>query len=132
MSTLRPGFRTVIGREGYDVHEVDTFVARLEAALGHRPPAITAEEVSAQRFTPVRLREGYDMAEVDEFLDKVAAELHRRRVESSGEEAPWELRPAYSGSPGANRHGSTQPAWVRVAALVALVALVGLVLAQIL
>jgi len=131
MSTLRPGFRTVIGREGYDVTEVDAFVARLEAALGQRPPAMTAEEVAAQRFTPVRVREGYEMADVDDFLEKVTAELHRRAVETSGTDAPWELRPTYSGVSGANEHGSTHPTWVRVVAIIAIVALLGLALSQV-
>ena len=131
MTTLRPGFRTVTGREGYDVEEVDAFVARLESALGRQPPAITAEEVAAQRFAPVRLRRGYDMADVDDFLDKVTAELHRRQVQASGMNAPWELSSAYAGAPGSNDHGSPYPAWVRVAAIVALVALVALAMSQV-
>src|ERR1044071_8028161 len=39
--------------------------------------ALTPEDVSNKRFTPVRLREGYDIGEVDQFLDEVEAELAR-------------------------------------------------------
>lgn len=43
---------------------------------------LTPEDVSAKRFTPVRLREGYDMSEVDQFLDEVEAELARLTKEN--------------------------------------------------
>ena len=44
--------------------------------------ALTPEDVSNKRFTPVRLREGYDMGEVDQFLDEVEAELARLTKEN--------------------------------------------------
>ena len=36
---------------------------------------VTAEQVQALRFTPVRIREGYSLGEVDAFLDRVIARL---------------------------------------------------------
>lgn len=131
-------FRIVRGREGYAMEEVDRFLDRLAGALGSRPPTMTAEQVAAQRFSPVRMGAGYDMGDVDAFLDRAATELRRRHAESA--ELPWELsavapsqgaRPGGS-HPGVREHGSSYPAWVRLAALVALVALVGLALAQVL
>ncbi|GAB3657761.1 cell wall synthesis protein Wag31 [Nocardioides korecus] len=44
--------------------------------------ALTPEDVSSKRFTPVKLREGYNMAEVDAFLDEVEAELARLLAEN--------------------------------------------------
>lgn len=141
--TESPGdFRIVRGREGYAIEEVDRFLDRLAAALGGRPPSMTAEQVAAQRFSPVRMRAGYDMGDVDAFLDRAAAELRRRHAESA--DLPWELgtagHPGRSSAgggrpaphPGPREHDSPYPAWVRMAALVALVALVGLALAQVL
>ncbi len=66
--------------------------------------ALTPEDVSNKRFTPVRLREGYDMGEVDQFLDEVEAELARLTRENSdlraklaavqsGDSAPAEAAP---------------------------------------
>lgn len=131
-------FRTVRGREGYDMEEVDRFLDRLAEALGHEPPSMTAEQVMGQRFEAVRMRMGYDMLDVDRFLDRAARELGRRHAEASG--VPWELRTASSvargatatSHPGVQEHDSTYPAWVRLAAIVALVALLGLAVAQVL
>lgn len=41
----------------------------------HLHAPITADQVDAVRFTPVRLREGYNMKEVDDYLDRVTASL---------------------------------------------------------
>ncbi len=41
-------------------------------------PLMSAEQVAAKRFTPVRFAKGYDMGEVDGFLDKVVAALQGR------------------------------------------------------
>lgn len=61
--------------------------------------ALTPQDVSNKRFTPVRLREGYDMGEVDSFLDEVEAELERLLKESADLRA--ELAAATGGAAGA-------------------------------
>ena len=67
----QPGarFALVRMREGYDVAEVDAFVARVRD--GH----VTSADARNARFTPVRLRQGYDMGEVDDYVDGLAAQL---------------------------------------------------------
>lgn len=134
MSATPADFTLVQGREGYDIEEVDRFLDRLAAALGEEPPAITAEQVMSQRFKPVRLRTGYDMQEVDAFLDRAADELRRRHAQAAG--VPWELRTAHfarqpARHPASQERDSSYPAWVRLAAIVALVALLGLAIAQV-
>jgi DivIVA domain-containing protein len=135
MSATPADFTLVQGREGYDIEEVDRFLDRLAVALGEEPPAITAEQVMSQRFKPVRLRAGYDMQEVDAFLDRAAEELRRRHAQAAG--VPWELRTASASArptdrhPASVEHDSSYPAWVRLAAIVALVALLGLAIAQV-
>lgn len=52
---------------------------------------LTAQQVTEQRFTPVRIKEGYDMGEVDRFLDQVASTL--RHLENGRLDAPGLLRP---------------------------------------
>jgi DivIVA domain-containing protein len=66
-------------RPGYQIAEVDEFVARIEATLitGTRPgQAVTAADVQAAIFGTTRLG-GYDEQVVDEALDYYAAALAR-------------------------------------------------------
>jgi len=66
-------------RPGYQIAEVDEFVARIEATLttGTRPgQAVTAADVQAAKFGTTRLG-GYDEQVVDEALDHYAAALAR-------------------------------------------------------
>ncbi len=92
--------------EGYDIAEVDAFVAKiaeryhdldyqlaryrvrvvndpdqrraLTEPVTTPSPGVTPETIDAARFTTVRLREGYDMQEVDEFLDIAKRNLQLR------------------------------------------------------
>lgn len=128
-------FRLVREGEGYDLEEVDRFLGKLADALGHEPPSMSAEQVLAERFTAVSGRAAYVMDDVDRFQQRAAEELRRRR-RLAAEEVPWELRNARPSRPaphpGAIQASSSYPAWVRLAAIVALVALLGLALAQVL
>lgn len=63
-------FKLVRWREGYDVAEVDAFVAKVEAG-----GVASSADVESVRFTPVRLRQGYEMGAVDAYLDGIAARL---------------------------------------------------------
>ncbi len=68
---LEPGarFPVVRWREGYDISEVDAFVAKVEART------VASADVETVQFTPVRIRQGYDMGAVDDYLDGVTARL---------------------------------------------------------
>lgn len=61
-----PQFSVVRWREGYDISDVDAFIAQVSAGT------VTSEDARKVRFSPTRLRPGYDMGEVDEFLDSIA------------------------------------------------------------
>lgn len=75
-------FTTVRLREGYNIDEVDAFLAEMDRALsGRLPDQALADRMTNARFTPVRLRRGYDMEEVDQHLDdlhRLASQGHRR------------------------------------------------------
>ncbi|TWD72492.1 DivIVA domain-containing protein [Kribbella amoyensis] len=79
MSGFAPLFTKVKWQEGYQMADVDEFVARLEATLEGRPTdrPVTAEDVRNVQFTPVRFREGYSVAEVDAFLEQAESALRR-------------------------------------------------------
>ncbi|HZJ07776.1 MAG TPA: DivIVA domain-containing protein [Nocardioidaceae bacterium] len=133
-------FSTVREAESYEIAEVDAFLSEVEAALAHYPPRITAEAVADKQFTPVRLQDGYAMGEVDDFLDHLAVQLRGRHAEIARREsatrrampAPHESRePIHTDASGAEGRRSSQPLWVRIAALVAIVALLALVVAGI-
>lgn len=49
-------------REGYDIRDVDTFLARVDAGL------VTSADIDAALFAPTRLGRGYAMGEVDDYL----------------------------------------------------------------
>ncbi len=74
-------------REGYDLGEVDAFLARCAATIrgkegGPQPTdPVSAEDVVAVRFRPTKFREGYDQDQVDDLLDRVVATL---RAEPAG------------------------------------------------
>lgn len=72
-------------REGYDQHDVDTFLDRVQRTLAgyeQRRPVdpLEPEEVVAVRFTPTRFRAGYDQGQVDDFLDEVVVALRAHRA----------------------------------------------------
>ena len=73
-------FTRVKWRGGYDIAEVDEFVARLLATLEGRPVTspVTADDVRNATFSSVRLREGYNVEEVDRFLDLAVGWLNAR------------------------------------------------------
>lgn len=120
-------FDTVRAVVGYDIDEVDRFLAEVETALRHDPPLITAEQVQRIRFSPVRLRTGYAMGQVDAYLDRLEASLrHRHAGETTTDPAP-----TYDGIPGVEERRTSQPPWVRMVALLALLAMLVLVVAQI-
>lgn len=64
--------------EGYDLDEVDAFLARLERDLPLDPPAITAEEVRSLEFTPVRMKTAYPVGDIDNLLDDCIRVLEGR------------------------------------------------------
>jgi DivIVA domain-containing protein len=70
-------------REGYDIAQVDTFLAAAVAALGAGAPgaggaAMRPQDVVDERFRTTMLRTGYSQDEVDDLLDRVAAGLEKR------------------------------------------------------
>jgi DivIVA domain-containing protein len=71
-------FRSVRrGKRGYDEHEVDVFLDRVEATL-RGEDTLTADDVLAAKFRPRQRRKlAYVDKDVDAFLDKVAKELRR-------------------------------------------------------
>ena len=58
-------FSRVRWREGYDIAEVDAFLAKVDAG------SAASADVQSARFTPVRLRWGYAMGEVDAYLASI-------------------------------------------------------------
>jgi DivIVA domain-containing protein len=110
-----------VGREGYSVPEVDEFLAELERALRHDPPAMAPYEVADQRFRTVRLRRGYRMREVDDYLDEAQELLRSRR----GADAVADLQGA--GAP--TKHFPT--IWIYLVALVLMAAVVVFMVTQV-
>ena len=74
-------FSPVKFREGYDMHDVDAFLARVQAAMTAADEGragatdLRPEDVVNARFAPTKFREGYHQDEVDDFLDLVTAAL---------------------------------------------------------
>ncbi|MGH3389284.1 MAG: DivIVA domain-containing protein [Actinomadura sp.] len=62
-------------RPGYDVRDVDTFLARVAAGLRGTAPPVSARDVRESAFRTVRFSPGYDEREVDAFLRRLAAAL---------------------------------------------------------
>jgi DivIVA domain-containing protein len=98
-------FRSVKrGKRGYDEHQVDAFLDRVEATL-RGEDTLTADVVNV-KFDPRQRRKfGYVQEDVDAFLDKVAKELRRgdtRRPRRKKLSAP-------SPHPAAPTHPSVRP-----------------------
>jgi DivIVA domain-containing protein len=62
-------------RPGYDVRDVDVFLARVVAGLRGTVPPVSARDVRESKFRTVRFSPGYDEREVDAFLGRLAAAL---------------------------------------------------------
>jgi DivIVA domain-containing protein len=79
----RPGW----GKKGYDIGEVDVFLARaadaLDAHQSGRTPGMTAEEVHDVVFRKPGLGKGrgYDEDQVDELLDHIESALRGGSVD---------------------------------------------------
>lgn len=74
-------------REGYLCSEVDQFLAEV-AARRATGALVTAEQIDAARFRPVRLRPGYVMGEVDSHLSELQRMANAQvSAQSSGPEA---------------------------------------------
>lgn len=117
-----PEFRSAApGRVGYEVAEVDAFVAQLRSALAEEPPAMAPYEVADQRFRAVRLRRGYAMREVDQYLARAQQLLRDRH----GEDAVAGVE----GRTPEPRHVSTW--WIYLVAMVLVAALVAFALTQV-
>jgi DivIVA domain-containing protein len=117
-----PEFRHAgFGREGYNIAEVDEFVAELQRALRHDPPTMAPYEVADQRFRTARLRGGYRMREVDDYLDAAQDELRSRH----GADAIAGLQ----GSRVEAKHFPT--IWIYLVALVLIALIVGFAISQI-
>jgi DivIVA domain-containing protein len=71
-------FRQTRWRAGYRPDEVDAFVARVEQALQSSSPSLSAADVAAHRFTPVRLMTGYHPDDVDDYLHQAQQQLAER------------------------------------------------------
>jgi DivIVA domain-containing protein len=65
-STGGARFPTTVLRPGYDIDEVDSFIARLETGQA------TPEDAAEVEFSSTRLRRGYDAEAVDSALDTTA------------------------------------------------------------
>ncbi len=78
------------GVSGYAATEVDAFLDRAAVALDElaagRAPGMTAEDVSAVRFSVTRFRSGagYAMGPVDDLLDEVAVRLRAAAPRPTG------------------------------------------------
>ena len=77
-------FSPVRLRDGYDMEDVDAFLARVRAAMTADDEGragatdVRPEDVVNARFTPTKFREGYHQDEVDDFLDEIVVDLRRR------------------------------------------------------
>ena len=71
MHIPEPAFDTTKWREGYDLAEVDAFIAGVVPELRRlmRPDPALAQRIATATFTPRRLRVCYDMFSVDSYLD---------------------------------------------------------------
>lgn len=73
-------FPTTKFRAGYDMAEVDNFLASVRGTLLHweagRTGQIRGAEVVAKHFSVTKFRYGYDQDHVDNFLDRVTATLN--------------------------------------------------------
>ena len=69
----RVSFAEVKFREGYDLEEVDAFVAAIRASIAAGPNAsgvLGSADVNRVRFQPTKFRAGYHQDQVDAFLEK--------------------------------------------------------------
>ena len=93
-------------REGYEQHEVDSFLEKIASTLrvlqagtnstGYASDiaggkVLTADDVQSMKFQGTRFREGYEQDEVDSFLDHVVETLRYLEggAQASGYEAQW-------------------------------------------
>ena len=93
-------------REGYEQHEVDSFLEKIASTLrvlqtgtnstGYASniagvKVLTADDVQSKKFHGTRFREGYEQDEVDSFLDHVVETLRYLEggAQASGYEAQW-------------------------------------------
>ncbi len=93
-------------REGYEQHEVDSFLEKIARTLrvlqagtnstGYASniaggKVLTADDVQSMKFQGTRFREGYEQDEVDSFLDHVVETLRYLEggAQAPGYEAQW-------------------------------------------
>ena len=93
-------------REGYEQHQVDSFLEKIASTLrvlqagtnstGYASniagvKVLTADDVQSKKFQGTRFREGYEQNEVDSFLDHVVETLRYLEggAQASGYEAQW-------------------------------------------
>ncbi|NQX34708.1 DivIVA domain-containing protein [Herbiconiux sp. VKM Ac-2851] len=69
-------------REGYEIDQVDSLLARVRQTLvayeegrAATGEVVTTDDVVHARFNQTKFRAGYDQNQVDDFLDKVAVTL---------------------------------------------------------
>lgn len=138
MDLLAPPFAVGDFADGYAVREVDEFVLRVREALRRNPSPMNEQDVDWVRFTTVTGSRGYERRQVDAWLVAVAAELTTRvgdaqeaRLQFSPsytfgfvDDDPPELRGVSAGSVGVQAEPASAVTWVRVTALLVLVALV--------
>ncbi|WP_206664093.1 hypothetical protein [Thermomonospora catenispora] len=92
-----PEFSVVL--RGYDRHQVDEMVARIEAALAGAPlqgPPVTAEQLADPPFDVVV--RGYDRFEVDEAMRRYRRKLAALEGAAPPDEEP-DLRPGVAAGP---------------------------------
>lgn len=141
MDLLAPPFAVGDFADGYAVREVDEFVLRVREALRRNPSPMNEQDVECARFTTITGSRGYERRQVDAWLVAVAAELATRVGE--GQDARLQFSPDYtfgfvdddppelrgvSAGPGGPVGVRVEPTsartWVRVTALLVLIALV--------
>ncbi len=81
-----------VRRGGYEIREVDGFLAEAVEALEAGDGRMSPEQVRDARFTLVK-RGGYDTQEVDAFLDELMEELEHRQASGSATSQPVAVAP---------------------------------------
>lgn len=138
MDLLAPPFTVGDFADGYAVREVDEFVLRVREALRRNPSTMNERDVEGACFSTVSGSRGYERRQVDAWLVAVAAELATRvgdgqdaRLQFSPsytfgfvDDDPPELRGVSAGAVGVQTEPTSAKTWVRVTAVLVLIALV--------
>jgi DivIVA domain-containing protein len=97
-----------VRRGGYEIREVDGFLAEAVEALEAGDGRMSPEHVRDARFTLVK-RGGYDTQEVDAFLDELMEELERRVASGAPTPQPVPAEPRAAAAAAAAAPGDRAP-----------------------